>query len=178
VEAHSGSGTRPCKVPGQTPFCAPSAIRTRALLLRSNPAADAVANWDDAGHARGGTHCCSPSYLVIASRDTGRTTATEDAPWIVSQEVASSHSSSVANLALPSAPAGNHSAASPGHSPRPRARRLPFHDLVPIHMSVHAAHSGQCRVRRERPDRELYRFELEPGSAWRGPTRPDDRSCM
>jgi hypothetical protein len=48
--------------------CAPSAIRTRDLLLRSNPAVDAVAVSDDAGQVRGGTHCCSPSYLVIASR--------------------------------------------------------------------------------------------------------------
>jgi hypothetical protein len=40
---------------------APSRIRTCDLLLRSNPDADAVANWDDAGQVRGGTHCCSPS---------------------------------------------------------------------------------------------------------------------
>jgi hypothetical protein len=50
------------------PFCAPSAIRTRDLLLRSNPAADAVANCNDAGQVRGGAHCCSPSYLVIEFR--------------------------------------------------------------------------------------------------------------
>jgi hypothetical protein len=46
-------------------------IRTRALLLRSNPGADAVATSDDAGQVSGGTHCCSPSYLVIASRAAG-----------------------------------------------------------------------------------------------------------
>src|SRR5262245_2217313 len=56
---------------------APSAIRTRALLLRSNPAVDAVAICDDAGQVSGGRRCCSPSYLVIASRDTGRTIATQ-----------------------------------------------------------------------------------------------------
>jgi len=52
---------------------APSRIRTCGLLLRSNPAVDAVAICDDAGQVRGGAHCCSPSYLVIASRDTGCT---------------------------------------------------------------------------------------------------------
>src|SRR5262245_56001815 len=72
------------------PFCAPSAIRTRGLLLRSNPAGDGVANSDDAGHVRGGPRCCSPSYLVIGSGGTGRTIATEDAAWIVSREVAPS----------------------------------------------------------------------------------------
>jgi hypothetical protein len=72
------------------PFCAPSAIRTRALLLRSNPAVDAVAICVAAGQVRSGTHCCSPSYLVIANRDTGHTTATQDAAWIVQQAVASS----------------------------------------------------------------------------------------
>src|SRR5690348_6833757 len=65
------------------PFCAPSAIRTRDLLLRSNPAVDAVAISDDAGHVSGGTHCCSPSYLVIASRDTGRAIASQDTVRIV-----------------------------------------------------------------------------------------------
>src|SRR5579871_4671367 len=34
-------------------ICAPSAIRTRDLLLRSNPAADAVANCGGAGQVRG-----------------------------------------------------------------------------------------------------------------------------
>jgi hypothetical protein len=62
---------------------APSAIRTRDLLLRSNPAADAVANSDGAGQASGGAHCYSPSYLVITSRDTGPTIATKDTAWIV-----------------------------------------------------------------------------------------------
>ena len=52
-------------------MCAPSAIRTRDLLLRSNPALDAVAISDGAGHACGGTCCCSQSYLVITIRDTG-----------------------------------------------------------------------------------------------------------
>src|SRR5690242_4760158 len=52
-------------------FCAPSAIRTRGLLLRSNPAVDAVANSDDPGQVGGGTRCCSPSYLVITIGDTG-----------------------------------------------------------------------------------------------------------
>ena len=46
-------------------MCAPSAIRTRDLLLRSNTAVDAVAISDGAGHASDGTYCCSPSYLVI-----------------------------------------------------------------------------------------------------------------
>jgi hypothetical protein len=64
---------------------APSAIRTRDLLLRNNPAADAVANWDDAGQVKGGAHCCSPSYLVIASWGTGHTIATEDTVWIASK---------------------------------------------------------------------------------------------
>jgi hypothetical protein len=76
--------------PRSEALCAPSAIRTRALLLRSNPDADAVANWDDAGQARGGTRCCSPSYLVIAIEDTGRTIATKDTAWTVPQAVASS----------------------------------------------------------------------------------------
>ena len=40
---------------------APSRIRTCGLLLRSNPAADAVAISGDAGQVRGGTRCCSPS---------------------------------------------------------------------------------------------------------------------
>jgi hypothetical protein len=66
-------------------MCAPSAIRTRDLLLRSNPAPDAVANSDDAGQASGSRHSCSPSYLVIASRDTGPTIAIEDTAWIVAQ---------------------------------------------------------------------------------------------
>src|SRR5215813_3062651 len=65
--SHFGGGTWPCKIPGQAPFCAPSAIRTRGLLLRSNPAVDAVAISGDAGQVRGGPHCCSPSYLVIES---------------------------------------------------------------------------------------------------------------
>ena len=52
-------------------LCAPSRIRTCGLLLRSNPGSDAVATGGDAGHARGGTRCCSPSYLVIAARDIG-----------------------------------------------------------------------------------------------------------
>jgi hypothetical protein len=51
-----------------------------------------------------------------------------------------------------------------------------FHDLVSVRMSVHAVHSGQCRVRLERPDRELHHFELEPGYAWHG--RPAQRSLM
>src|SRR5215471_17960748 len=71
-------------------LCAPSAIRTRAL--GSNPAVDAVAISDDAGQVRSGTHCCSPSYLVITRRDTGHMTGTEDAARIVSQEVATSRS--------------------------------------------------------------------------------------
>src|SRR5262249_22545366 len=53
--------------PRSEALCAPSRIRTCGLLLRSNPAADAVANWDNAGQVSGGTHCCSPSYLVIAA---------------------------------------------------------------------------------------------------------------
>src|SRR5215469_10309958 len=61
--------------------CAPSRIRTCGLLLRSNPGAHAVAISGDAGHVRGGTRCCSPSYLVIANADTA---------WTVSQAVASS----------------------------------------------------------------------------------------
>src|SRR5215468_6237152 len=61
------SAAAPDHAKSQTPFCAPSAIRTRALLLRSNPAVDAVAIGGDAGHVRSGTHCCSPSYLVIES---------------------------------------------------------------------------------------------------------------
>jgi hypothetical protein len=71
---------------------APSRIRTCGLLLRSNPGAHAVAISDDAGQVRGGSHCCSPSYLVITSQDTGRTTGTEDAARIVSQDVATSRS--------------------------------------------------------------------------------------
>jgi hypothetical protein len=47
---------------------APSRIRTCDLLLRSNLAVDAVAICDDTGHVSGGTHCCSPSYLVIANQ--------------------------------------------------------------------------------------------------------------
>jgi hypothetical protein len=50
---------------------APSATRTRDLLLRSNPAVDAVAISDGAGQVRGSAHCCRPSYLVIASRALG-----------------------------------------------------------------------------------------------------------
>jgi len=67
-----------------------SATRTRSLPLRSNPGAHAVAVSDDAGQVSGGTHCCSPSYLVITSRDTGRAIATKDTRWTVSQAVASS----------------------------------------------------------------------------------------
>ena len=74
--SHFGGGTWPCKIPGQMPLCAPSAIRTRALLLRSNPAVDAVAIHDDPGQVGGRTHCCSLSYLVITSRDISRTTTT------------------------------------------------------------------------------------------------------
>src|SRR5262249_30152758 len=69
------------------PFCAPSAIRTRALLLRSNPAGDGVANSDDAGHVRGGPRCCRPSYLVIRvsgtvpdERETAKATPAREAP--------------------------------------------------------------------------------------------------
>jgi hypothetical protein len=48
------------------------------LLLRSNPAVDAVAISGAAGHVSGGTRCCSPSYLVIAIRGSGRAMATAD----------------------------------------------------------------------------------------------------
>jgi hypothetical protein len=53
---------------------APSAIRTRGLLLRSNPGPDGVATSDDAGQVGGGTHCCSPSYLVIAAGQAAKVT--------------------------------------------------------------------------------------------------------
>jgi hypothetical protein len=79
---------------------APSRIRTCDLLLRSNPAVDAVAISDDAGQVGGRMHCCSPSYLVIAIGDTGPTIAAKDTAWIVSQAVASSR----LILAGPSAP--------------------------------------------------------------------------
>src|SRR5262249_49787486 len=49
----------------------PSRIRTCGLLLRSNPAVDAVATSGDAGQVSGGPRCCSPSYLVIAIEGTG-----------------------------------------------------------------------------------------------------------
>jgi hypothetical protein len=98
--------------------CAPSRIRTCDLLLRSNPAVDAVAISDDAGQVRARGHCCSPSYLVIASRDTGRTIATEDAVWIASKACLSTTLSSLANQGLPAAPVGSDSAASPGRSRR------------------------------------------------------------
>ena len=70
-------------------MCAPSAIRTRDLPLRSNPGPDAVAISDGAGHASRGRRCCSPIYLVITSRDNGPTTGTTGTAWIVSQPVAS-----------------------------------------------------------------------------------------
>jgi hypothetical protein len=105
--------------------CAPSAIRTRGLLLRSNPRPDAVATSDGAGHASGGRHCCSPSYLVIATGDTGPTTATEDTAWTVPQAVASSRRTVLGPSATSRGPAGSHGAASPRSLSRvsPAARR-------------------------------------------------------
>ena len=124
-------------------LCAPSAIRTRALLLRSNPGADAVANCGDAGQITGDTRCCSPSYLVIASRGTGRTIATEDTVWIASKAWLSTSLSSLANQALPAAPkaaaARPTTSADVGGGPGGFLR-----DLVPVRMSVHAAHSGSA----------------------------------
>src|SRR5215469_449274 len=105
--------------------CAPSRIRTCGLLLRSNPAVDAVAIYDDAGQVRTGMRCCSPSYLVIALGDIGRTTATEDAAWIVSQAGASGRLIVLGNQALPAGPVGSHSAVSPEHHVA-AVRRLPF----------------------------------------------------
>jgi len=105
--------------------CAPSRIRTCGLLLRSTPAADAVANWDDAGQVRGGTHCCSPSYLVIASRALAprspprmrygshprRGSQPAYRPWPIRSPARR--------------PEGSRSAASPEHSRRRRAGRVP-----------------------------------------------------
>jgi hypothetical protein len=110
--------------PRSDAFCAPSAIRTRGLLLRSNPAADAVANWDDAGQVRGGTHCCRPSYLVIAAghwpHDRRRGRGMDRVQGIVRNQLIVPGQSGPACR-----PEGSRSAASPEHSRRPRARRLP-----------------------------------------------------
>jgi hypothetical protein len=108
-------------------LCAPSAIRTRALLLRSNPAVDAVAISDDAGQVSGATHCCSPSYLVIAIEDTGRTIAAKDTTWTVPQAVASSRltvlgPSATAGDSWRCDPAARHVHLPDGHQQRPRRR--------------------------------------------------------
>jgi hypothetical protein len=153
----------PAKSQVRCPFGAPSKIRTCGLLLRSNPAADAVANWDDAGQVRGGAHCCSPSYLVITSRDTGRTTGTEDAARIVSQEVAASRSI-VLGQSAPARrlcrrqsqrgqPPGTH--AGSGLAPSVR-------DLVPAHKSGHPVHVASAVPGVSGRNREPCRFELEP----------------
>jgi hypothetical protein len=124
-------------------LCAPSAIRTRGLLLRSNPAADAVAICNDAGQVRGGAYCCSPSYLVIANRDSGGTIATGDAVWIASKVWLLTSLSSLANQALPAAPKA--AAAQPTTSTHVSGGPGGFlRDLVPVRMSVHAAHSGSA----------------------------------
>ena len=46
---------------------APWRDRTAYLLLTIYPRADAVANWDDPGQARGGALCCGPTYLFITA---------------------------------------------------------------------------------------------------------------
>lgn len=74
-----------CAPPSSVPSSVPSRIRACDLLLRSNPAADAVAICNDAGQVGGSAHCCSPSYLVIANRDSGGTIAAGDAIWIASK---------------------------------------------------------------------------------------------
>jgi hypothetical protein len=86
------------------PFCAPSVIRTRALLLRSNPAVDPAAICDDAGQASGGTHCCRPSYLVIGSRALTTRSPAGDAVRIASKAWLATSLSSPANQALPATP--------------------------------------------------------------------------
>ena len=143
-------------------LCAPSAIRTRALLLRSDPAVDAVAISDDAGQVRSGTHCCSPSYLVITSRDTGHTTGTEDAARIVSQEVATSRSI-VLGQSAPARrlrrqsqcgqPPGTHAGSGPSClRSRPRS----------AHKSGHAVHVASAVPGVSDRNQPPYRFELEP----------------
>ena len=124
-------------------ICAPSRIRTCGLLLRSNPGPDAVAICNDAGQVRSGAHCCSPSYLVIANRDSGGTIATGDAAWIASKVWLLTSLSSLANQALPAAPKA--ATAQPATSTHVSGGPGGFlRDLVPVRMSVHATHSGSA----------------------------------
>src|SRR5262249_12007542 len=92
--------TRRCRTPGW------GQPRTR-----SNPGAHAVATSDDAGQVRGGTHCCSPSYLVMVIRDTARTIANEDTAW--SYRAQWLPAAVVGPSAGSRRPAGRHSGASP-----------------------------------------------------------------
>ena len=124
-------------------ICAPSRIRTCGLLLRSNPAVDAVASWNDAGQVRGGAHCCRPSYLVIARR-----ALAARSPPRTRHGSRPRHGFQPAYRPWPIRPC------LPPRRQPPRGQPPSTHvgggpggflrDLVPVRMSVHAAHSGSA----------------------------------
>ena len=125
------------------PFCAPSRIRTCDLLLRSNPGAHSVAICNDAGQVRGGRHGCSPSYLVIAIR-----ALAARSPPGARHGSRPSHGFQPAYRPWPIRPClPPRRQPQCGQPPSTHVDRGPggfLRDLVPLRMSVHAAHSGSA----------------------------------
>jgi hypothetical protein len=161
-------------MPGQTSFCAPSAIRTRALLLRSNPAADAVAICVAAGQVRSGTHCCSPSYLVIASRDSGPHDRHRGRGMDRVQGVPLDHLIVPGQSGPACHPEGIRSAANPEHSRRRRPWRLPFATSFRTDERARC-HSVQCRAVSDRTGSSTAsNWSQDPRST----VRPAQRSLM